>query len=208
MLAALVGSMATIVVGMLACAQWYLGFRQQLRQRDVELYRWGSLIISLMAELEALCSPIVQEAGGVDRVRAEALAVTFSALVDQRRLFFSNVKHYAAPTKSVHLRAFSGYRPAILDEVLKCHYLALFLARDGRQQGPRLRQHAWTARGRFVTALQAESGQSLKRTPDKKIGEEIDPNPLHWRVEFDREHADPAGATQLLGAVSLMATCL
>lgn len=187
------GAAATLAVGAFASLQWWLSHVQQRRQRDAELMRWGRQVIALMAELESHCRPLRSKAkDAVDFERVEALAAAASALVDEGRLFFSNVHREKAPAGTPRLAAFSGFRPLILDEVLRAYYVARALATRGRTGGDQLREQVWSARGRFVTCLQAEMGASLRRTSHRNMGEEIDPDPTRWGVLIDREHADPA----------------
>ncbi len=192
LLGAFVGAAVSLAVALLAYVQWRISHQHEVRQRDAELLSWGKECISLMAELERHCAPINDASGKFDCARVETLAWTSSALVDQGRLFFSNVGHSAAPAKSHALRAFSGFRPAILDEVLRAHYVARYLATHGETSGANLRQHVWTARGRFVSELQAEMGPSVKRMPEDATGEELNPDPTTWRIELDPEHMDPS----------------
>lgn len=192
LLGAFIGAAVSVAVALLAYVQWRISHQHEVRQRDAELLSWGKECISLMAELERHCAPISDAVGKLDSARVEAMAWTSSALVDQGRLFFSNVGHSAAPTRSRTLRAFSGYRPAILDEVLRAHYVARHLAAHGAASGSNLRQHVWTARGRFVSELQAEMGPSVKRMPEDATGAELDPDPTTWHIELDPEHMDPS----------------
>jgi hypothetical protein len=182
----------SVALGGLAWLQWNISHRHQVRQRDAELLRWGKECILLMAELERHCSPVSSTVQKQDQARVEMLVWTSSALVDQGRLFFSNVAHSKAPSKSHGLRAFSGYRPAILDEILKAHYAARYLGAHGQAFGRDLRQHVWTARGRFVTELQQEMGPSVKRMPGRATGKEFSSDPTTWLIELDPEHMDPS----------------
>jgi hypothetical protein len=168
------GASATIAVGVLAGVQWYFSWRAQLRQRDSELTTWGSEVITMMAELETACHPLVTS-DSFNAQEIEKLSYRASALVDRGRLFFPNFKK-----RSRNSIKDDGLRIKLLDEVLRACYVARYLTVNGRSEGRRLRALVWQARGSFVRLLQKEMSPSLRRVRKEDSGDSIPRNPTLW----------------------------
>ena len=175
---ALIGGLATVLVGVFGFAQWLLSERARTRGRDDAMLQWGAEVIDLMAEIEGYC-----EFGAppdAPALRLRAAAARASALVDRGRLFFPNVQsqdrgdaHGRAPDRR-------GFRVAILDEVLRAFYVARHLIAATGPPAASLRGQMRAARQRFVAHLQKEMGASLRKSSAEKTGVTVPPDPLSW----------------------------
>ncbi|MEY9584068.1 hypothetical protein [Sinorhizobium fredii] len=191
MLAAIAGVAAVVVT----LAQWYFSSRAASRQRDVEMTQWGHEVIDVMAEIETACFPLSPETRYCPS-EIEKLSQQASALVDKGRLFFPNVKDEGRGTlfglTISWLPAFpkrkpvgdSGYdkgtRVEILDHVLRACYAARHLAIGFDGDKETLRAHVWQSRGNFVSLLQEEMGNSLRRKDSDGAGEHVPKDPRLW----------------------------
>lgn len=190
MLAAAAGVVAVLVT----LAQWFFSARAASRQRDVEMTQWGHEVIDVMAEIETACFPLSPETKH-SAAEIEKLSQRASALVDKGRLFFPNVKDKGrrkllglsigrppiiSKRKPVANSNDKGTRVAILDHVLKACYAARHLAIgfDGDKEA--LRAHVWQSRGDFVSLLQKEMGNSLRRKDGDGAGEHVPKDPRFW----------------------------
>ncbi|MBD9371347.1 hypothetical protein IB238_01670 [Rhizobium sp. ARZ01] len=190
MLAAVAGVAAVLVT----LAQWFFSSRAASRQRDVEMTQWGHEVIDVMAEIETACSPLSSETK-YSPAKIEKLSERASALVDKGRLFFPNVKDEGRRTllglsiswppitskrKPIENSDDKGTRVAILDHVLRACYAARHLAIgfDGDKEA--LRAHVWQSRGDFVSLLQKEMGNSLRRKDGDGAGEHVPKDPRFW----------------------------
>ncbi|KAA9385701.1 hypothetical protein [Neorhizobium galegae] len=169
MLAAVAGVAAVVITIM----QWMFAVRSGRRQRDVEMTAWGSAVIETMAAIETACHPISADANYTRR-QVELLGERASALLDQGRLFFPNVR--AERSK----RNDEGTRIKLLDQVLRACYVARYLAAGGSQNGEILRRQVWQARRGFVSLLQKEMSRSLRAVKVSSAGDHIPTNPEDW----------------------------
>ncbi|NOV21237.1 hypothetical protein E5S70_35505 [Ensifer adhaerens] len=193
MLAAVAGVVAVLVT----LAQWYFSARAASRQRDVEMTQWGHEVIDVMAEIETACFPLSPETR-YSPSEIEKLSQRASALVDKGRLFFPNVKGENhgnflglpigwPPTFSKAKRAVDGggdkgTRVKILDYVLRGCYVARHLAVGFNGDKEALRAHVWQSRGDFVSLLQKEMGNSLRRRDRDDAGDHVLKDPSLWDV--------------------------
>lgn len=194
MLAAIAGVAAVLVT----LAQWYFSARAASRQRDVEMTQWGHEVIDVMAEIETACFPLSPETryspGDIEKLSQRA-----SALVDKGRLFFPNVKNENRGTflglmiswplifpkrkPAVDSGGYDkGTRVKILDHVLKACYVARHLAIGFDGDTETLRAHVWQSRGDFVSLLQEEMGNSLRRKDSDGAGDHVTKDPRFWKV--------------------------
>jgi hypothetical protein len=185
---ALIGALATLIVGVLGLLQWIISSRVRARGRDKELFDWGGSVIDLMAAIETLAA----ESGPGDRAqafkaKARAFAANASALVDKGRLFFPNVQTRAF--EAVKLKgkdkaggegAYRGFRVKILDEVVRAYVIAGHLAAYGPPRDGVLRERMRASRRRFVSHLQKEMSKSLKRSSAEKSGAPVPDDPYSW----------------------------
>jgi hypothetical protein len=193
----MLASIAAVAAVLVALAQWFFSARAASRQRDVEMTQWGHEVIDVMAEIETACYPLSPETRYNSR-EIEKLSQRASALVDKGRLFFPNVKDEGRraflglalgwPPSFRKRRPVndSGYdkgtRVEILDHVLRACYAARHLAVgfDGDKEA--LRAHVWQSRGHFVSLLQEEMGNSLRRKDREGAGEHVPKDPRLWGI--------------------------
>lgn len=167
-------ALLALVVGfvgiLITLVQLVIEFRARRRNRDAELTDWGMRVISMMAELEEACLPLVSSS--VDSPSQFAsMAHKASALVDQGRLFFPNV-----PFSNVD----RGYRVKLLDEVVRACYVAQHMAQHLEADGAALRAQVWSARTRFVMLLQEIVRPTLRTVKLRDAGERIPNDPGQW----------------------------
>lgn len=191
----MLASIAAVAAVLVALAQWFFSARAASRQRDVEMTQWGHEVIDVMAEIETACFPLSPDTK-YSSAEIEKLSERASALVDKGRLFFPNVEDRdqfrllgleigwlpAIPkTKRVDdIAGDKGTRVKILDHVLKACYAARHLAigYDGDKEV--LRAHVWESRGDFVSLLQQEMGNSLRRKDSDGAGRHVPKDPRSW----------------------------
>ncbi|MBV7522633.1 hypothetical protein [Ensifer sp. ENS12] len=207
MLAAIAGVAAVVVT----LAQWYFSARAASRQRDVEMTQWGHEVIDVMAEIETACFPLSPDTR-YPPSEVEKLSQRASALVDKGRLFFPNVKNENRGTLlglTIWPLIFSKRKPAadsgydngtrveILDHVLRACYVARHVAIgfDGDKQT--LRAHVWQSRGDFVSLLQEEMGDSLRRKDSDGAGEHVAKDPRFWKAPERPLTLPPSGSLQV-----------
>lgn len=201
MLAAVAGVAAVLVT----LAQWFFSSRAASRQRDVEMTQWGHEVIDVMAEIETACFPLSPETN-YSPAEIEKLSQRASALVDKGRLFFPNVKNrdrfnflgltigwlpnFSKAKRADNNGGDKGTRVKILDHVLRACYAARHLAIgfDGDKEA--LRAHVWESRGDFVSLLQEEMGNSLRRKDKDGAGDHVPKDPRSWGLP-DRPLALP-----------------
>ena len=174
-LAEALGLGVPVAAALFGVFQWVMSERRRQRARDVELVRWANDAIRCFAQVEDLCA---YWAPGSDSKAARALAVEASALVDQGRLFFPNVRRSAGRQEDGAIRA--GKRPAILDELLRVFSVARLAAREPDVDIRRFQDVLWAGRVRFVSSLQLEMGKALRETPSDRQGADFDPDPRNW----------------------------
>ncbi len=205
---AIIQAAVALAVAGLAAVQWHLGRAEERRhrdderrhrdeaaaaaerrdveakaadakRRDVEMFHWGTKVLDVFAETEAVCAPLVNDRPD-RRPSAERLGWLASSLVDQGRLFFPN-------PATDHIQG--GLRPMILDEVLRCCFVARHLAEHGADsdEGVRLAAHVHLAQRRFIELLQNEMKASLKDRLKVKAGPGVDPDLAKWRRLHSRE---------------------
>lgn len=137
------------------------------QQRDDDLVAWGKDVISLMIQIEQLFveSDIV-------RRKSDAKALSFKAgeMLDFGRLFFRNVEESNG----------GGFRPQILDQVVKASYIANAISTSNIDVSDDNRLKAWACRKQFVKLLQREMGWSLKKRTRKEAGDSIPHDPNLW----------------------------
>jgi hypothetical protein len=173
-LTAIIGALATVLVGVLGFVQWWMSERARARTRDEAMLRWGSEVIDLMAEVQMICEfGKAAATPGYSLVNAAAKA---SALVDRGRMFFQNVHLEGDAIVS----GGRGFRVAILDEVVRTYFVAKHLAGSGGEPASKLRARMWEARRGFVDKLQAEMGKSLNKSPVERMGAGVSSDPLKW----------------------------
>jgi hypothetical protein len=186
-----IGAVATIVVGLLGLLQWYISARTTARTRDHDLYAWGCSVIDLMTTLEMLATETVRaEFEPSYRQRCRELMAEASALIDKGRLFFPNVQTASfsvqgpRPSNRVRTndprRASRGFRVRILDEVIRAFMVAKFLNANGPQVDNLVRYKLRESRRRFLSFLQVEMGQSLKRSSRRETGGPVGDDPREW----------------------------
>lgn len=191
----MLASVAGVAAVLVTLAQWYFSSRAASRQRDAEMTQWGHEVIDVMAEIETACFPLSPETK-YSPPEIEKLSERASALVDKGRLFFPNVEDRDRfnllgltmgwlPTFSKSKRADDmggdkGTRVKILDHVLRACYAARHLAigYDGDKEA--LRAHVWKSRGDFVSLLQEEMGNSLRRKDSDGAGQHVPKDPRAW----------------------------
>ena len=184
-----VSASVSIMLGVVAWVQWQNTERREIaeakkvegslaKQRDDLLTQWGFEVIAMMSQLETLCDPITGIRSSNFRSQAEDLATHASALTDQGRLFFPNIP--AGFTRN-------GYRPALLDQTLKCCYIARHLAENGTNAKVSvLRAHVGDARSSFMQMLQEEVRPSLRQVTDAYGGSRIIPNVEMWPTPLNK----------------------
>lgn len=150
--------------------QWYLAVRAERRRRDANLTAWGFEVMEMMSELHSIAS-FTKSSGAVSST-AERLAWQASALVEQGRIFFPNVH----PDKS-----HDGFRPKLLDEVVRCTIIAQYL-REHPDVAPSrtLKDQIWIARKAFRRDLQRKIQLTLLHVDEHDIGESISHDPMTW----------------------------
>ena len=150
--------------------QWYLTVRAESRERDTGLTAWGFEVMEMMAELHSVTSTV--RPADVVSLTAERLAWKASALVEQGRVFFPNVH----PTE-IH----RGFRPKLLDEVLRCSYVAKYLSKHpGANESKNLSEHVIHARKAFRMELQKKIHLTLLPVDKADVGERIPLDPMTW----------------------------
>lgn len=155
--------------------QWLLAERRRHQERDVELVRWAGEAIHCFARAEQFC----RSGRDVATVAAaREIAMEASALVDRGRLFFPNVKRTRSRRNPDARRA--GHRPAVLSELLRVYFVAMYAAEQSGEGLERFIEPLWEARTRFVTSIQREMGRSLRETPRDMAGRSIDSDPTKW----------------------------
>src|SRR5690606_2640929 len=76
-----------------------------------------------------------------------------------------------------------GFRVKLLDEVLRCFYVARLLASGEQGEWDTyLRDHVYSARKRFISLLQEEMKSSLKPVGPTHAGDRIPSDPTEWGV--------------------------
>ena len=175
---------ATLTAGLFTLFAWLTTQRDKARKRDHELFDWGCDVIRTMSEIETQAAEI--RAGQIGqpfptggRETLLDLKSRSSALVDQGRPFFPNVKQ-SRRQRADGTAAFKGTRVAVLDEVVRAFMVARHLCDHGPPQDEVLREQMRRARRRFVTHLQREMGRSLRRPPVDAAGESVPRDPYQW----------------------------
>lgn len=152
-------------------AELHLAEQRRLdRQRDTQLTEWGMRVVKLMAELESACEFASAEAKQQEET-ARRLAWQASALVDQGRLFYPNIRSGEDP---------SGFRPKLLDEVVRATYIAKAIVTEASIDRNSLRGHAYSARRRFIAILQHKTDASLFHGETDDIGSSISKDVTTW----------------------------
>ncbi len=150
--------------------QWYLTVRGEKRKRDINLTTWGFEVMEMMAELYSICSQ--GRPNDAASATAERIAWKASALVEQGRVFFPNVD----PTTS-----HKGFRPKLLDEVVRCCYIARYLSEHSSPaETKNLRDQVKDARKAFRIQLQKKIHLTLLHVDEADIGERIPGDPTTW----------------------------
>lgn len=150
--------------------QWYLTVRGESRKRDINLTSWGFEVMEMMAELYSLCS--IEGQDNAVKAASRRVAWKASALVEQGRMFFPNVH----PT-ALH----KGFRPKLLDEVVRCCYVARYLSENsGPADTKILSRHVKDARKSFRIQLQKKIHTTLLHVDSEDIGGSIPVDPMTW----------------------------
>ncbi|WP_374468383.1 hypothetical protein [Phenylobacterium sp.] len=167
---ALLGVLATLLIGFMGGLQWWISERARSRRRDTEMYAWGSNVISVMSRIEMTCEFRLART----QPAVLALAAEASSLVDQGRLFFPNVSQPDDEETSSR-----GLRAAILDEVVRAYFAAKHLY-GCEDDGLSLKSQMRAARRRFVSLLQSEMGSTMRKSAANAAGISIPTDPSRW----------------------------
>lgn len=171
----------TLIAIAFACVQWRTSRIEEkearIRQRDADLISWGTETIFMMAKLESDCSrPDARDE--FYQKNYSQLAWKASALADQGKLYFANYM----PKEGYAGKYTRGIRPKIIDEVVRAHFIAAYLAECDPDDMARrqLSANMKDARKRFIQTLQIHIEASWHYPPLEQVGDYIEPNPLSW----------------------------
>ncbi|WP_139282531.1 hypothetical protein [Pseudoxanthobacter soli] len=166
----IISASATVAVGVLAYFQWLISHRAYKKQRDNEMVRWASDAMKSMSTTRLLVNKYKNKPYPENfHNLVDGNIIELSALIERGRLFFSNTD--VGP---------EGYRPKILDEIVKYHHIAIYLS-AGLPYDDRLIEHLEHSRKNFTRYVQRELGESIKRSAPKDAGYSIPKNPMDWR---------------------------
>jgi len=137
------------------------------QQRDADLIEWGREVISLMIQIEQL---FVDKDDDSRKENASRLSFKAGELLDFGRLFFRNIEDVNN----------GGFRPLILDQVVKASYIANAISTSNIEIDDKSRLKTWACRKQFVRLLQREMGWSLKRRNRNEAGDSVPHDPNRW----------------------------
>ena len=155
---------------------WVLFVAYRASFKTDEVRHWAKECITTLQGIAVLTNTPV---GVPDKdLRLANLAISSSVLLEQGRLYFKN-RHRSAFGTEKH-PAYRGFRPAILDELLVAHQVALRYSSLSRDEQAVAGPIAQSCERRFVSLVQMEVGRIAAASRyNEKAGQGLD---LDWLI--------------------------
>ena len=185
-------ALATIVSALVAVLGLYVNWRtaREAALRRGDVLQWANRVIESLQTLCLLCT-LEDGSPALEERQAKLAQIIFatSVLVEQGRMFFKN--RTDNPHGREKIRAYQGFRPLILDQIVMAHQIAVAWTNAALEERLRMQLLSDDCLKQFVSLVQLEVGRSrtaVAETNQPGLGSQ-----LSYRLQaLDRSRVEQA----------------